>query len=230
MFSKRTFSIVPAIADDNAQRAQLLRPDGKTVHNAAILKHDAGNTEATHLVIPYRAAPHSDITPAEQTKLVEFMSPRDGDRITVANLRTVPYLYGLSNVQKVQLYVDDRLVQEMTSYPYEYTLTGVNNGEHALKYKVYDTDGGVTESNVIKIDKQVSALRSLYTAEKPQIDGNFADWDNAAAGFRMDQSSQVKNIESSFAGRWSPQMLQAAVTDSRLDSLSPLESYNNFAL
>lgn len=76
MFSKRTFSIVPAIADDNAQRAQLLRPDGKTVHNAAILKHDAGNirarlagnTEATHLVIPYRAAPHSDITPAQDRR------------------------------------------------------------------------------------------------------------------------------------------------------------------
>ncbi|MDG0812263.1 right-handed parallel beta-helix repeat-containing protein [Cohnella rhizosphaerae] len=144
----------------------------------------------------------------EQPKLVDFMAPRDQDIVSLASLIAKPYLSGIPNVRSVQLFVDDRLAQESDSYPYAFLLEGLKNGKHRLQYKVHDTNGGVTESAPITIDKQVVALRSLYATTAPAIDGDLSDWD--AADFRMDQRSQVKNIDSAFSDNWTPQKLKAA--------------------
>ncbi|MDG0793336.1 right-handed parallel beta-helix repeat-containing protein [Cohnella ginsengisoli] len=143
-----------------------------------------------------------------QPRRVDFMTPRDGDIVSVASFLAKPYLSGIPNVQSVQLFVDDRMVQESTSFPYAFNLQGLKNGKHRLQYKVHDTNHDVAESAPITIDKQVVALRSLYATTAPVIDGDLSDWGNA--DFRMDQRVQVKNIESGFSDRWTPETLKAA--------------------
>ncbi|MDQ0089505.1 hypothetical protein J2T12_002917 [Paenibacillus anaericanus] len=143
----------------------------------------------------------------EQPKVVDFMSLRDGYQFNVVDLPTQPYISGIQNIQKVQLYVDQIMIQEMGTSPYAYTVTGLNNGEHSLMYKVYEDSGVATESKQIKINKQVTTLRSAFTQNKPTIDGNLNDW--SYSGFKMNQLSQIKNIESTFADQWSPQKLEA---------------------
>ncbi|WP_245375770.1 S-layer homology domain-containing protein [Paenibacillus eucommiae] len=143
-----------------------------------------------------------------QPKIVDFVAFRDGYQLNVVDLPTMPYIAGIQPIQKVELYVDDRLIQEMTASPYAYTIKGLSNGEHTLQYKVYDMTGSVTESRRIKVYKQVAALRSLFTQSKPMIDGSIQEWGKPE--FVMNQRAQVKSIESTFTDQWSPQRLNAS--------------------
>lgn len=149
----------------------------------------------------------STVPETEQPKMVDFATIRDGYQFNVADLQTMPYIAGIQPIQKVELYVNDRRIQEMTASPYAYTVKGLSNGEHSLQYKVYDTTGTVTESRRIKVNKQVSALRSLFTPSSPTIDGSIQEW--GSPDFVMNQRDQVRSIESTFADQWSLQRLNA---------------------
>ncbi|BBH22406.1 hypothetical protein Back11_37510 [Paenibacillus baekrokdamisoli] len=165
-----------------------------------------GNIGMTSATVSITTGP--TIPTVEQPKVVDFMSLRDGYSFNIIDLPTLPYITGIPNIQKVQLYVDDIIAQELKTPPYAYTITGLNNGEHRLKYKVYDQTGASIESKQIRIIKQVNALRSLFTPNKPIIDGSLNDW--SSPDFHMNQRSQVKNIENNFSDLWSPQKLEAA--------------------
>lgn len=166
----------------------------------------SGNVGAASEAVHLTTGP--TVPETEEPKIVDFATFRDGYQLNIADLQTMPYIAGIQPIQKVELYVDDRLIQEMTVSPYVYTVKGLSNGEHTLQYKVYDMKGSVTESKRIKVNKQVTALRSLFTQSKPTIDGSIQEW--GLPEFVMDQRAQVKSIESTFADEWSPQRLNAS--------------------
>ncbi len=165
----------------------------------------SGNVGIASAAISVTTGPSVPV--AEKPKTVDFLSIRDGYELTLADLSTAPYITGIPNVRKVQLFVDDRLEQELDTAPYAYTITGLSNGEHRLQYKVYDQSGAVTESRPITVYKHVSALRSLYATQRPTVDGNLDEW--SAPGFRMNERSQLRSIEPGFADRWSLKQLEA---------------------
>lgn len=165
----------------------------------------SGNVGAASEAVHLTTGP--TVPETEQPKMVDFATFRDGYQLNVTDLQTMPYIAGIRPIQKVELYVDDRLIQEMTVSPYAYTVKGLSNGEHTLQYKVYDMTGTVTESRRIKVNKQVTALRSLFTQSRPTIDGSIQEW--GTPEFVMDQKAQVKSIESTFSDQWSPQRLNA---------------------
>lgn len=149
------------------------------------------------------------IPPVVTPSRVSFLAPRDGDYITTASLATRPYLSGIENIRKVELYVDGRLSRELYASPLAATLDGLSNGEHTLQYRVYDASGLMHESETITIEKGTRALRSLYTENAPLIDGNLSEWDSAAPDFTMDKQEQVKEIEAGFINRWTADVLMA---------------------
>jgi hypothetical protein len=149
------------------------------------------------------------IPPVVKPSRVGFLAPRDGDYITTASMATRPYLSGIDDIRKVELYVDGRLKRELQASPFAATLDGLGNGEHALQYRVYDASGFVHESETITIEKQTRALRSLYAETSPLIDGDLSEWDAAAPGFTMDKQDQVREIEAGFVNRWSADVLTA---------------------
>jgi hypothetical protein len=165
----------------------------------------SGNVGAASEAVHLTTGP--TVPETEQLKMVDFATFRDGHQLNVADLQTMPYIAGIQPIQKVELYVNDRLIQEMTASPYAYTVKDLSNGEHALQYKVYDTTGTVTESRRIKVNKQVSALRSLFTSASPTIDGSIQEW--GSPEFVMNQRDQVRSIESTFTDQWSLQRLNA---------------------
>ncbi|MFD0712097.1 S-layer homology domain-containing protein [Paenibacillus sp. GCM10027626] len=150
----------------------------------------------------------AEVPATEKPKTVDFFSLRDGYELTLSALTVTPYITGIPDIAKVQLYVDEQLVQELTTPPYSYTVTGLSNGEHHLQYRVHDTSGAVTSSKEVKINKQTTALRSLFAPEKPAIDGKLNEW--GAPDFHMNQTDQVKSIEPGFKERWSKKMLTAS--------------------
>ncbi|OPA73375.1 hypothetical protein BVG16_29010 [Paenibacillus selenitireducens] len=165
-----------------------------------------GNNGATSEAVQVTTG--SVVSENENPKVVDFFSLRDGYKLNLANLPVTPYISGIPNIAKVLLYVDDQLVQEMTTPPYSYTVTGLSNGEHRLQYRVHDTSGMVTASKEIKIDKQITALRSLFTETKPSINGSLEEWHRP--DFILNQLSQVKNILPGFRDSWTKDKLTAS--------------------
>jgi len=155
------------------------------------------------------SATTGDVVPTiDRPARVSFLSPRDGDYITTADLQTRPYLSGIGEIERVELYVDGRAVQQLTTAPYAVSLDGLANGEHTLRYRVYDREGRMHESEEITIEKQSRALRSLRATAAPTIDGQRDDWAVDAPGFRLDQREHVRDIQPGFTEGWTADKLR----------------------
>ncbi|OME77638.1 hypothetical protein BK120_25530 [Paenibacillus sp. FSL A5-0031] len=212
VYRSTTAEFTPSYANMIGESEQTSFTDRERVQSNTIYYYkveaedQSGNTGAASA--PAAVTTGTVLSAPVNYKKVDFTILRDGNQLSVADLPVVPFLAGFTNIQKVELYVDDVKVQEMTTHPYATTVTGLSNGEHRLKYRVYEQSGAVTESSVARIVKQVNALRSVLTTNSPTIDGNLADW--SSPDFRMDQLAQVRGIVSGFEEGWSAQKLSGA--------------------
>lgn len=163
-----------------------------------------GNTGA--ISTPVSITTGVNIPVIAQPQSVDFLNLWDQYETNVKELTITPYILDMENIQKLELYVDNKLYQQSEAAPYDFKLTGLNSGQHRLMLKAYTKSGDVVESRQIHIHKKVSVLRSLYSTDKPDVDGILNDWD--LSGFILDRKEQVRDIESGFAGKWNSQKLQ----------------------
>ncbi len=115
-------------------------------HTIKVVAYDSANQTATHqITLTVSRNVQQDNPPS-----VDFISPTNG--ATISGVVSVSiYASDDKGVQKVELYINNTKIVELTTYPYTYSWNTQNyqNGSYTLKAVAYDTNNQSSQKSIV---------------------------------------------------------------------------------